>query len=130
MIFGGRKSNYGEGSAREHASMQPRFLGAKLIIAKSFARIHLVNLIKQGVLGLTFKHPDQDYPKISAGDRVSTVGLDAVLQGDLHAQITLDVRKPDGSHFRIETLHGLSQQTAKFIKAGSALNLIRQQKGN
>ncbi|PLW20638.1 hypothetical protein PCANC_06528 [Puccinia coronata f. sp. avenae] len=123
-------SNYGEGSAREHASMQPRFLGAKLIIAKSFARIHLVNLIKQGVLGLTFKDPEQDYGKISAGDRVSTVGLDAVLRGDINAQILLDVHKPDGSHRRIHTLHGLSQQTAQFIKAGSALNLIRQQKGN
>jgi homoaconitase len=130
MMFGVLQSNYGEGSAREHASMQPRFLGAKLIIAKSFARIHLVNLIKQGVLGLTFKDPEQDYGKISAGDRVSTVGLDAVLRGDINAQILLDVHKPDGSHRRIHTLHGLSQQTAQFIKAGSALNLIRQQKGN
>lgn len=123
-------SNYGEGSAREHASMQPRFLGAKLIVAKSFARIHLVNLIKQGVLGLTFKHPEQDYAQISAGDRVSTEGLNAVLNGNIDTQIDLLVHKPDGSQIRIQTLHGLSHQTAQFIKAGSALNLIRQQKGN
>ncbi|KAH9446200.1 hypothetical protein MJO28_011955 [Puccinia striiformis f. sp. tritici] len=123
-------SNYGEGSAREHASMQPRFLGAKLILAKSFARIHLVNLIKQGVLGLTFKYPDQDYQKISAGDLVSTVGLDQVLKGNLDHQILINVTKPDGTVLHIETVHGLSEQTAKFIKAGSALNLIRQQKSN
>ncbi|OAV88784.1 hypothetical protein PTTG_06698 [Puccinia triticina 1-1 BBBD Race 1] len=121
--------NYGEGSAREHASMQPRFLGGKLILAKSFARIHLVNLIKQGILGLTFKHPEQDYPKISAGDRISTKGLDRVLNGSLEEQVSLIITKPNGSQLEIETVHGLSSQTAQFIKAGSALNLIRQLKG-
>ncbi|EFP77930.2 aconitate hydratase 1 [Puccinia graminis f. sp. tritici CRL 75-36-700-3] len=120
--------NYGEGSAREHASMQPRFLGGKLILAKSFARIHLVNLIKQGILGLTFKKPEEDYRKISAGDRLSTRGLDRVLGGDLAHQVELVVNKPDGSSLVVPTLHGLSSQTIRFIKAGSALNLIRQLK--
>lgn len=123
-------SNYGEGSAREHASMQPRFLGAKLILAKSFARIHLVNLIKQGVLGLTFKNPEEDYRKISAGDHVSTIGLHEVLHGNLDHQIKILVTKPDQTQLEIETVHGLSSQTIQFIKAGSALNFIRQQKLN
>ncbi|MBW0497525.1 hypothetical protein O181_037240, partial [Austropuccinia psidii MF-1] len=119
--------NYGEGSAREHASMQPRFLGAKIILAKSFARIHLVNLIKQGILGLVFKNPD-DYYKINAGDQISTVGLDQVLRGDLSETIRIQIKKTNQSPIEIETVHGLSTQTIQFIKAGSALNLIRQNK--
>ncbi|KAI8443501.1 aconitate hydratase 1 [Phakopsora pachyrhizi] len=121
--------NYGEGSAREHASMQPRFLGAKLIIAKSFARIHLANLTKQGILGLTFKNPDDDYPKISAGDKVRTVGLDAILRSegrDLKKQVKILVEKSDRRVLEIETVHELSMETVKFIRAGSALNLIRE----
>lgn len=119
-------SNYGEGSAREHASMQPRFLGAKLIVAKSFARIHLANLTKQGIVGLVLRNPDADYPLISAGDQVTTTGLDAVLRGGLDKQVKLLVHKPDGRVLEIETIHGLSEQTIQFIVAGSALNLIRQ----
>lgn len=106
--------------------MQPRFLGAKLIVAKSFARIHLANLTKQGILGLVLKNPDSDYPLISSGDEVSTLGLDSVLRGELDKQVKLVVRKPDGRVIEIETVHGLSEQTVKFITAGSALNLIRQ----
>ncbi|KAG0151241.1 hypothetical protein CROQUDRAFT_57214 [Cronartium quercuum f. sp. fusiforme G11] len=119
-------SNYGEGSAREHASMQPRFLGAKLIVAKSFARIHLANLTKQGIVGLVLKNADSDYRLIGSGDEVSTVGLDAVLRGELERQVKLVVRKSDGRLIEIETVHGLSEQTIKFITAGSALNLIRE----
>jgi aconitase A len=103
--------------------MQPQFLGGKLILAKSFARIHLVSLIKQGILGLTFKNPEEDYRKISAEDRVSTRGLDRVLGGDLDHQVSLIISKPDGSSLEIQTVHGLSSQTIRFIKAGSALNL-------
>lgn len=106
--------------------MQPRFLGAKLIVAKSFARIHLANLTKQGIVGLVLKNPETDYPLISAGDEVSTAGLDAVLRGELERQVKLVVRKADGQVIEIETIHGLSEQTVKFIVAGSALNLIRQ----
>lgn len=123
--------NYGEGSAREHASMQPRFLGAKIIVARSFARIHLQNLGKQGVVGLTLANPD-DYAKISAGDIVSTSGLDRVLRGDLAAQVTLKVEKPSGEVVEVPTIHALSEQSVQFIIAGSALNVIaaeRKRKG-
>ncbi|ORY70755.1 aconitase family-domain-containing protein [Leucosporidium creatinivorum] len=118
--------NYGEGSAREHASLQPRFLGAKVILARSFARIHRMNLTKQGVLPLTLVNED-DYSLIDAGDKVSTKGFDALLRGDLNAEISVVVEKPDGKKVEIPTHHGLSKDQVEWIKFGSALNGIKAQ---
>jgi len=117
--------NYGEGSAREHASLQPRFLGAKLILARSFARIHRTNLTKQGVLPLTLLD-ENDYNLISAGDVVSTKGLDQLLRGDLGAEVKVIVKKADGTVHEIATDHSLSKDAVEWIAAGSALNLIKK----
>ncbi|KAG8893228.1 aconitate hydratase [Tulasnella sp. 403] len=119
--------NYGEGSAREHAAMQPRFLGCLLIIARSFARIHETNLKKQGILPLWFANK-ADYSLISAGDVIETEGLAKLLEGDENAQIRLLVTKRDGSKVQIETRHTMSADQVKWVKAGSALNYIREQK--
>ncbi|KAM0756177.1 aconitate hydratase [Meredithblackwellia eburnea MCA 4105] len=116
--------NYGEGSAREHASLQPRFLNCKLILARSFARIHRTNLTKQGVLPLTFIN-DADYSLISAGDLVSTTGLNELLRGDLSSEVKVIVKKPDGSIKEIKTEHALSKDQVEWISAGSALNVIK-----
>lgn len=115
------ESNYGEGSSREHAAMEPRFLGVKAIIAKSFARIHETNLKKQGVLALTFADPD-DYGKVLAGDSISILcgdgrfapgkALDAVLH---HS---------DGSEETISLLHSYNELQISWFKAGSALNAL------
>ncbi|KAI9827013.1 MAG: aconitate hydratase [Phylliscum demangeonii] len=128
--------NYGEGSAREHAALQPRYLGGRIILAKSFARIHETNLKKQGVVPLTFAH-EADYDRIEACDLVDTVGLYARLQrgaaGDDgrpdDAPVILRVRKmkhgrPTGASCDIPTVHSLSRDQCAFILAGSALNLL------
>ncbi|KZO99808.1 aconitate hydratase [Calocera viscosa TUFC12733] len=120
--------NYGEGSAREHAALQPRFYGCAMIVARSFARIHETNLKKQGVLPLWFVDKE-DYTKIGAGDHISTIGLDKVIAGDSSAQVTLEVTKRDsGEIFQIPTKHTLSEDQIAWLKAGSALNFIRDQK--
>ncbi|KAL2191979.1 aconitate hydratase [Thermothelomyces heterothallicus CBS 203.75] len=116
--------NYGEGSAREHAALQPRYLGARLIVCKSFARIHETNLKKQGVVPLTFADP-ADYDRIGAGDEVATLGLYDMLQrggkGDVRLQVT---KRATGEVFEVPVKHTVSQDQAKFILAGSALNLL------
>ncbi|GAA5891207.1 hypothetical protein JCM8208_002541 [Rhodotorula glutinis] len=117
--------NYGEGSAREHASLQPRFLNCKVILARSFARIHRTNLTKQGVLPLTFAN-EADYALVSAGNSVRTEGLDALLRGDLDASVHVVVKGEDGKETRIETVHGLSRDQVEWIREGSALNLIKR----
>ena len=91
----------------EHAALQPRFLGAKVILARSLARIHQTNLLKQGVVPLTFAD-EADYSKINAGDVVETVGLNTVLRGDVAAQISVRVTKPDGSTAEIPVRHTIS----------------------
>lgn len=114
------EDNYGEGSSREHAAMEPRFLGVKAIIVKSFARIHETNLKKQGVLALTFANPD-DYDKIKENDTVSIVGLvDFVPGGNLKAVITHD----DGTTEEIDTVHTYNNLQIEWFKAGSALNYV------
>ena len=115
--------NYGEGSAREHAALQPRYLGGRIILAKSFARIHETNLKKQGVVPLTFVD-ETDYDKIDACDEVSTKGLLDVLKSGGKGNVTLVVKKRDGSEFRVQTKHTLSEVQCGFILAGSALNLL------
>ncbi|CAD6893428.1 unnamed protein product [Tilletia controversa] len=134
--------NYGEGSAREHAALQPRFFGCRLIVARSVARIAETNLRKQGVLTLLFKD-ENDYLKVAAGDKVRTVGLSALMdpnaperleKGDAwdprDYQVKLVVTKvqPDGSEgetFELETVHTLSKTHLDWIRAGSALNVTR-----
>lgn len=116
--------NYGEGSAREHAALQPRYLGARIIVCKSFARIHETNLKKQGVVPLTFED-EADYDLIDALDRVDTVGLYEMLKnqgkGDVHLKVT---KNKTGEEFLIPVKHAVSKDQAGFILAGSALNLL------
>lgn len=126
--------NYGEGSAREHAALQPRFFGCNLVVARSIARIAETNLRKQGVLTLLFENED-DYLKIGQGDLVETVNLKDLIDpvnGKLETQVRLKVTKYDPSgnlqeSFEIPTKHSLSATHLAWIRAGSALNLIRQQ---
>ncbi|TXT12941.1 hypothetical protein VHUM_01342 [Vanrija humicola] len=119
--------NYGEGSAREHAALQPRFYGCGLIVARSFARIHETNLKKQGVLPLWFADK-ADYSKISAGDKVQTEGLKELLAGTSpDGQIRLKVTKPSGEVLTIETTNTMSADQLNWLRAGSALNFIGEQ---
>ena len=115
--------NYGEGSAREHAALQPRYLGARIVLTKSFARIHETNLKKQGVVPLNFEN-EADYDKISAGDQVSTVGLYELLKNRGEGQVQLRVTKKNGDEVLIPTKHAITKDQAGFILAGSALNLL------
>ncbi len=114
--------NYGEGSSREHAAMEPRFLGGKAIIVKSFARIHETNLKKQGMLPLTFANPG-DYDKIKEDDKVSILGLKELAP---EKQITLLAKHSDGSEDKILLNQTFNEAQIKWFKAGSALNLIAQ----
>lgn len=117
------EDNYGEGSAREHAALQPRYLGGRIIVAKSFARIHETNLKKQGVVPLTFANKE-DYNKIDACDRVDTVGLYETLQAGGQGSVQLKVTKKRGETVMVPVQHGLSKDQCGFILAGSALNLL------
>ena len=112
--------NYGEGSSREHAAMEPRFMGCKIILAKSFARIAQTNLKKQGIIPLLFKDKS-DYDKIESNDTISTINLKDF---DNKTNLKLSLNKPDGSSVTIETLHTFSKNQIGWFKAGSALNLI------
>jgi aconitate hydratase len=115
--------NYGEGSSREHAAMEPRYMGGRAIIARSFARIHEANLKKQGVLALTFADP-ADYDKIKADDTVDVGGLADLAPGN---PVTVVVHHADGSSLEIGTTHTMSQEHIEWFRAGSALNVLRQQ---
>ena len=117
--------NYGEGSAREHAALQPRYLGGRIILAKSFARIHETNLKKQGIVPLTFAN-EADYDLFDACDQVSTRGLLDVLRNAGQGEVELIVKKKDGTEKTIKTRHTLSQAQCGFVLAGSALNLLAQ----
>ncbi|RMZ87993.1 hypothetical protein DV736_g4783, partial [Chaetothyriales sp. CBS 134916] len=124
------EENYGEGSAREHAALQPRYLGGMVILAKSFARIHETNLKKQGVVPLTFANKD-DYDKIDACDVADTDGLWDVLQsGGAEGKITLTFSKKNGDRFIVPVKHTLSKDQTAFILAGSALNLLAKRAQN
>lgn len=115
--------NYGEGSSREHAALEPRFLGGRAIIVKSFARIHETNLKKQGMLPLTFANP-ADYDKIREDDKVSLKGLKEFAPG---RQVTLVVKHSDGTSDEIKLNHTFNERQFDWFKAGSALNLIAKQ---
>ena len=115
--------NYGEGSSREHAAMEPRHLGVKVILVKSFARIHETNLKKQGMLGLTFA-TEIDYDKIQENDTIDLTDLENFAPG---VPLTMDVTHNDGSKDIIMTNHTYNAQQIDWYKAGSALNLIKEE---
>lgn len=115
--------NYGEGSSREHAALEPRFLGGRVIIVKSFARIHETNLKKQGMLPLTFANP-ADYDKIREDDKVSLKGLTEFAPGK---QVTLIVKHSEGKTDEIKLNHTFNERQFDWFRAGSALNLIAKQ---
>jgi aconitate hydratase len=115
--------NYGEGSSREHAAMSPRLLGAAAVIVRSFARIHETNLKKQGLLPLRFADA-ADYEKVKEGDRVSILGLRELRPG---GPLRAVFRHSDGSEDTVSVIHTLSAEQIEWFRAGSALNLLRQQ---
>ncbi len=117
--------NYGEGSSREHAAMTPRYLGAKAVIVKSFARIHETNLKKQGVLPLTFTQ-SKDIEKIREKDQIDILDLENLTPGSQHKVL---IKHEDGSQEEFSVSHSLSTEQIKWFQAGSALNLMRKQKG-
>jgi aconitate hydratase len=117
--------NWGEGSSREHAAMEPRFRGCRAIIVRSFARIHEANLKKQGVLGLTFADP-ASYDLIGEDDRISITGLAELAPGK---PVRCTVTHPDGSTDAFVTNHTMSDEHIRWFRAGSALNIIRAERG-
>ncbi|WP_442590180.1 aconitate hydratase [Pedobacter sp. AW31-3R] len=115
--------NYGEGSSREHAAMEPRHLGVRAVLVKSFARIHETNLKKQGMLGLTFNNKE-DYDKILEDDTIDIVGLTSFAP---NVPLTLVLNHVDGTADEIVVNHSYNAQQIEWFKAGGALNIIRKQ---
>jgi aconitate hydratase len=115
--------NYGEGSSREHAAMEPRHLGVRVVLVKSFARIHETNLKKQGMLGITFANKE-DYNKILEDDTIDVIGLTSFTPGK---PLQLVLNHADGSKETIEVNHSYNQQQIEWFKAGGALNVIRSE---
>lgn len=112
--------NYGEGSSREHAAMEPRFMGVKVVLVKSFARIHETNLKKQGLLGVTFVDKS-DYDKIQEDDVIDVLGLSTITPGvDLSVRLT----HSDGSSEEFPVRHTYNEIQIEWFRAGSALNLV------
>jgi aconitate hydratase len=116
------EENFGEGSSREHAAMEPRFLGVKVVLVKSFARIHETNLKKQGVLTLTFADKD-DYNKIKEDDKIDITGLSGFAAGK---QLTVVLTHSSGSKEKFQANHSYNEPQIEWFKAGSALNIIRK----
>ena len=115
--------NYGEGSSREHAAMEPRHLGVRVVLVKSFARIHETNLKKQGMLGVTFANKE-DYNKILEDDTIDVTGLTSFTPGK---PLQLVLNHADGSIETIDVNHSYNQQQIEWFKAGGALNVIRSE---
>ncbi len=120
VVFG--EENFGEGSSREHAAMQPRYLGVKAVIVKSFARIHQTNLKKQGMLALEFIRPE-DYDLVRQDDLVDILGFDDFTP---NKNLTVVLRHTDGSEDRFEVEHTYNDAQIGWVKAGSALNKIKE----
>ena len=120
--FGGEilvaAKNFGCGSSREHAALEPRFLNVKVVLVKSFARIHETNLKKQGMLALTFADP-ADYDRIREDDRIEVTGLKTFAPG---SRMTVTLRHSDGTSESFEANHTYNEQQIKWFKAGAALN--------
>jgi len=123
VVFG--EENLGEGSSREHAAMEPRYLGVKAVIVKSFARIHETNLKKQGMLALTFVNP-ADYDKVRQDDAVTIENFAGMAPGE---NMTVTLTHSDGSTHSFEVKHTYNQAQIDWVKAGSALNKIRKDAG-
>ncbi len=113
--------NYGEGSSREHAAMEPRHLGVQVILVKSFARIHETNLKKQGMLGITFANPN-DYDLIQEDDRFDIIGL---TEFAVDTPLTVVLHHADGTTDSFKVNHTYNEQQIEWFKAGGALNIIR-----
>lgn len=118
------EENYGEGSSREHAAMEPRFLNVRAIVAKSFARIHETNLKKQGMLALTFADPS-DYDKVREDDRISLRGLQSFAPG---VDLVLTLKHSDGSEESFPVRHTYNETQIAWFRSGSALNYMASQK--
>ena len=118
--------NYGEGSSREHAAMEPRHLGARAVIVKSFARIHETNLKKQGMLALTFANP-ADYDKVREDDKIDILGLTSFTPG---VPLKMVLNHSDGSSEEVILNHTYNDFQIQWFKAGSALNMIRSEVSN
>jgi aconitate hydratase len=116
------EENYGEGSSREHAAMEPRFLNVKAILVKSFARIHETNLKKQGMLALTFIDKD-DYNKVREDDKISIIGLTEFAPGK---NLKVKLTHSDGSEESFEVSHTYNETQIGWFKAGSALNHMQK----
>lgn len=116
------EENYGEGSSREHAAMEPRFLNVKAILVKSFARIHETNLKKQGMLALTFVNKN-DYDKIQEDDKISILGLSSFAPGK---NLTVELTHSDGKKESFEVAHTYNETQIEWFKAGSALNFMKR----
>jgi hypothetical protein len=114
-------TNYGEGSSREHAALEPRHLGGRAVIVRSFARIHETNLKKQGMLALTFANP-ADYDKVREDDTVAITGLAGFAPGK---PLTLVLTHADGSKDECKLNHSYNAEQIAWFKAGSALNIIK-----
>ncbi|MEY3367176.1 MAG: hypothetical protein RI973_331 [Bacteroidota bacterium] len=123
VVFG--EENYGEGSSREHAAMEPRHLGVKAVIVKSFARIHETNLKKQGMLAFTFANPD-DYERVRQDDLIDIEGFDTMAPGE---NLTVVLHHADGSSERFEVKHTYNEAQISWVRSGSALNKIREEIG-
>ena len=115
--------NYGEGSSREHAAMEPRHLGVKVVLVKSFARIHETNLKKQGMLAITFDNPE-DYNNILEDDVIDITDLDHFAPGK---QLTVILHHADGTSEDFKVNHTYNENQIEWFRAGSALNLIKSQ---
>ncbi len=123
IIFG--EENLGEGSSREHAAMEPRFLGVNAVVVKSFARIHETNLKKQGMLALTFVNP-KDYDKVRQDDLIDILDFKDFTPGK---NLTIQLKHADGKKEKFEVAHTYNQAQIDWVKAGSALNKIRKDAG-
>jgi len=123
VVFG--EENYGEGSSREHAAMEPRFLGVKAVIVKSFARIHETNLKKQGMLALTFSNPS-DYDEIRQDDTIDIISYESMSPG---SPLSVRLNHVDGTSHEFKVNHTYNLQQIEWLRAGSALNKIRQELG-
>jgi aconitate hydratase len=123
-VVGGR--NYGEGSSREHAAMEPRHRGARAVLAVSFARIHETNLKKQGLLALTFADP-ATYDAIEEGDRISIVGLADLAPGrPVEGRIERAGTTADAESIPFTCTHTMNDEQLEWFRAGSALNRLRR----
>lgn len=123
IVFG--EENYGEGSSREHAAMEPRYLGVKAVVVKSFARIHETNLKKQGMLALTFVNP-ADYDLIRQDDKITIQGFDLMAPGH---PLTILLQHSDSTTDTFQVAHTYNDAQISWVKSGSALNKIRQELG-